>query len=128
MNASSLLMSEAVRTDSGEAESFVELDPESPWFSGHFPAKSIFPGVAMLDLAGRTLVNCESRENRRVEVTGFRRIRFKNIAFPGQRLKIKVKAFSEQGPANAAFEITRDGEVVCQGIIQARIMDRGNND
>ncbi|MFH1138607.1 MAG: hypothetical protein V1816_21230 [Pseudomonadota bacterium] len=107
-------------TSAGKLETTVELDPGSPWFSGHFPAAPIFPGVAMLDLVGRTLINHGGAEGRNVEIIGFRRIRFKNVAFPGQVLKISVKAPRGPGPANLTFEITRDREIVCQGLILAR--------
>ena len=110
-------MEEIRETPEGRAKARVMLEPDSNWFSGHFPIKPIFPGVAMLGLVEEMVKKMAKSIDRELEVRGFNRVRFKALAFPGQQLLISIPALPLDPESRLTFEITRDRDLICQGQI-----------
>ena len=108
---------------SGRVETRVRVAEACPWFSGHFPAQPILPGVALLGLVGETVRRQGQKQGRNLEIHGLNRVRFKALSFPGQDLVISVGKMPPDTEAKLAFEISRQGEQVSQGIALVRETD-----
>ena len=90
-----------------------EVLPDSPWFDGHFPENPTLPGIAQLEMAIDT-IRLVSRRN--LSVTGFRKVRFKRVIRPGEKLKvIATPRKSQEG--SYAFRILVEDELACNGVI-----------
>ncbi len=106
-------------TPEGRWESFIRFEASSEWFSGHFDECALVPGVALLALAAE-MVRTQGREQgRRLEVSGFSRVRFKQLVFPGEELYISLAAMPSRPEARLDFYITCRGDRVAQGFLKA---------
>lgn len=85
----------------------------SPWFDGHFPGEPILPGVAMLALVCDTLSAATAD---RLRLAGLRRVRFKQVVRPDDRLEIIVSP-KAGGEAAFAFRVQVADSVVCSGTL-----------
>jgi hypothetical protein len=67
------------------------------------------------------MVKRQGREQgRRLEVSGFSRVRFKQVVFPDEELCISVAAMPSGPEAKLDFHITCRGNTVAQGLLKAR--------
>jgi len=82
------------------------VDPGSPVFSGHFPAKPIFPGVLLIEAVAQTAgvmlgsAASQGSEKNRAEVAllaAVNRFKFFKPVTPGQELRIETKKLTEAG-------------------------------
>ena len=106
-------------TPEGCWESVVRFEPSSEWFSGHFDECALLPGVALLALAAEMVKRQGGEQGRRLEVSGFSRVRFKQLAFPDEELHISVAAMPSRPEAKLDFHITCRGNAVAQGLLKA---------
>lgn len=106
-------------TPEGRWESTVRFEPSSEWFSGHFDECALVPGVALLALAAEVVKRQGREQGRRLEVSGFSRVRFKQLAFPDEELHISVAAMPSGPEAKLDFHITCRGDTVAQGLLKA---------
>ena len=90
-----------------------EVNPDSPWFSGHFPSEPILPGIAQLEMALDAIkrLNQES-----LRISGVKRVRFKQVIRPDDKLKIAV-APHKKDALSYFFRIMVNGELVSNGIL-----------
>jgi 3-hydroxymyristoyl/3-hydroxydecanoyl-(acyl carrier protein) dehydratase len=100
-------------------ESTVRFEASSEWFSGHFDECPLLPGIALLALAAETVKRQGREQGRRLEVSGFSKVRFKQLVFPDEELHISVAAMPSGPEANLDFHITCRGETVVQGLLKA---------
>ncbi len=107
-------------TAEGRWESMVRFEPSSEWFSGHFDECPLVPGVALLALAAEMVKRQGLEQGRRIEVSGFSRVRFKQLVFPDEELQISVAAMPLGPEAKLDFHITCRGDTVAQGLLKAR--------
>ena len=85
----------------------------SPWYSGHFPGEPILPGIAQIVMVKETI---QQAEDRRVEIAGLKRVRFKQVIQPGDEITIRVRP--REGDQDVySFQVTVDGEIACSGIL-----------
>lgn len=87
---------------------------DSPWFSGHFRNDPILPGIAQLAMVSEAVSRMLGSD---VRADGFKRVRFRQIVRPDDRLRI------EATPVKAgkySFNITVGEDVVCSGILITR--------
>lgn len=96
-----------------------KLTGEEDFFRGHFPGSPVFPGVLMCEAVFQTgallmaLKGQSAGGAKKALVTRIQNAKFKNMALPGDELRITVD-FVEM-LANAAFmkgKITADGKTV----------------
>jgi 3-hydroxymyristoyl/3-hydroxydecanoyl-(acyl carrier protein) dehydratase len=99
------------RSADGSLCAWARVAVQSPWFRGHFPAAPILPGIAQIALAERTL---RAGADRQVRVTGVRRVRFKRVVHPEERIDIRVAA-PHSGAGEVAFTERVGPAVVCTG-------------
>ena len=106
-------------TPEGRWESIGRFEPSSEWFSGHFDECALVPGVALLALAAEMVKRQGREQGRRLEVSGFSRVRFKQLVFPDEELHISVAAMPSGPEAKLDFHITCRGDTVAQGLLKA---------
>jgi 3-hydroxyacyl-[acyl-carrier-protein] dehydratase len=99
-----------------------EVLPDSPWFGGHFPENPILPGIAQLEMA-IDAIRLVGKRN--LSVTGFRKVRFKRVIRPGEKLKvIATPRKSQEG--SYAFRILVEDELACNGVLFVKDPDAEN--
>ena len=115
-------------TPEGRWESALQFGPSSEWFSGHFDECPIVPGVALIALAAEMVKRQGREQGRRLEVSGFSRVRFKQLVSPDDELNVSIAAMPSGPEAELDFYITCRGDTVAQGLLKAReevSVDRG---
>ncbi len=100
-----LVVSRAVRAD-------------APWCVGHFPGEPILPGVLQIEAMAQAVAAWVG-EDRRVELIGMDRVRFRRAVRPGDELVVSVVQTSERGPQQL-FKGTAsvDGQPSCQATLR----------
>ena len=106
-------------TPEGRWESGAQLGPSSEWFSGHFDAYPLVPGVALLALAAETVRRQGLEQGRPLEISGFSGVRFRRLVFPGEELLISVGAMPPGSEAKLDFHVTCQGNTVVHGVLKA---------
>lgn len=90
-----------------------EVPPDSPWFDGHFPEDPTLPGIAQLEMAMDTI---RLTEKRNISIEKFRKVRFKRVIRPGEKLKIVVTPKKIEN-GSYAFRILVKNELACNGVL-----------
>lgn len=106
-------------TPEGRWESTVRFEASSEWFSGHFDECSLVPGIALLAVVAEMVKRQGREKGRCLEVSGFSKVRFKQLVFPDEELYISVAAILSGSEANLDFHITCRGKTVAQGLLKA---------
>jgi 3-hydroxyacyl-[acyl-carrier-protein] dehydratase len=97
------------------------VDPESPAFDGHFPARPILPGIflieAMAQTAGVMLGSLAKPEAGGVSLlAAVNRFKFLKPVLPGQELRIETTKLTDAGSmAYIEGTISVDGATVARG-------------
>ena len=99
-----------------------EVLPDSPWFDGHFPENPTLPGIAQLEMAVDA-IRLASKQN--LSVTGFRKVRFKRVIRPGEKLKVIATPRKSQ-KGSYAFRILVEDELACNGVLFVKDPDAEN--
>jgi len=107
-------------TPGGRWESTVRFEPSSEWFSGHFDECPLVPGVALLALAAEMVRRQGREQGRPLKVSGFSKVRFKQLVSPDEELHVSVAAMPSGPEAKLDFHITCRGDTVAQGLLKAR--------
>jgi len=100
-------------SDSGAFLAKAKIQPDSPWFSGHFPGDPILPGIAQLLMVSDVI---RLAMGRNVNISGVRKVRFRQIIRPDDPLKILVTPVRED-PPTYSFKILMKEEIACSGVI-----------
>ena len=93
-----------------EVTAKVTTDPQSPWFSGHFPDDPILPGVAQLQMVTASIAKVLRQEFVLQQVA---RIKFRKLIRPGDVLDIHAWAGKKEN--HYSFHITSKRQEVCSG-------------
>jgi 3-hydroxymyristoyl/3-hydroxydecanoyl-(acyl carrier protein) dehydratase len=78
----------------------------------------VVPGVALLAFVAETVRRQGERQGRSLGVTGFFRVRFRRMAFPGESLQVSVDPMISGSEAELLFFVTCGGESVVQGVVK----------
>ncbi len=89
------------------------VPPDSPWFDGHFPEDPTLPGIAQLEMAMDAI---RLAEKRNLSVKRFRKVRFKRVIRPGEKLKVVVTP-KNSIEGSYAFRILVENELACNGVL-----------
>jgi 3-hydroxyacyl-[acyl-carrier-protein] dehydratase len=85
----------------GTIKGYKNITANEPVFTGHFPERSIFPGVliieAMAQLGAVYMLKKVPEENRMAYFAGIDRARFKRVVIPGDRLDFELRLLRERG-------------------------------
>ena len=86
----------------------------SPWFSGHFPGFPILPGIAQIYLAFTAVQEIEMRKGRQVVLDEIKRVRFKRMITPDERIDLAV-APDPRDENRYVFNISVENELASSG-------------
>ena len=109
------------QSDFHEISATCEIDPDSPWFSGHFPGEPILPGIAQLGIVLETI---EQSMKQKLVVSDVSRVRFKQIIRAGDLLRIVITPV-EKKPGSYSFRIMVEEELACSGNMTVHIIPQG---
>jgi acyl dehydratase len=76
------------------------------------------PAVSMLSLVGETVRRQGRKGGRKLEVSGFYKVRIKRVVFPGEDLRVSVGTMPPDSQADLHFEVTSRGSTVAKGILR----------
>lgn len=105
-----------------------------PCFMGHFPGKSIMPGVLIVEALAQTsaiLVSKSSGEDARDKLVYFMSIdkaKFRKPVVPGDNMELKVKVAQRRSRGVWKFDgvAVVDGNVVTEASFTAMMVDRAD--
>ena len=118
-------LKEITRSAENEISADIHVPQDSPWFDGHFPADPILPGVAQI---GLVLDVISKAHNQDLKASSVRRVRFKRIIRPDDKLKIMAVPLKQENDSYS-FRIMIQDEVVCSGVMTVEdLEDRSKND
>ena len=106
-------LNKVTRSAEHEISADIHVPSDSPWFDGHFPGAPILPGVAQV---GMVFDAVRKVHNQELTVSSVRRVRFKGIIRPDDRLKI-IAAPLKQEADSYSFRILVQDEMVCSGVM-----------
>ncbi len=101
------------QSDVNEISADIQVLPNSPWFCGHFPGKPILPGIAQL---GMVFDAINQTYNQNLIISGFRRVRFKQIVRPNDLLRVIARPLKREA-WSYSFRIMVEDELVCSGVM-----------
>ena len=104
------------RSEANEISADIHVPPDSPWFDGHFPREPILPGVAQI---GMVFDAIRKAHNQDLKISSLRRVRFKRIIRPDDRLKIHAAPMKQEA-GSYSFRILFQNEVVCSGMMTVK--------
>ena len=100
-------------TPEGHITAEAVFTSDSPWFRGHFPGEPILPGIAQLALVLDTI---RSVGGHHFQVAGMRRVRFRQVVKPHDRLIVTVVPPGADRPGYR-FRLSAPGGAVCSGTL-----------
>lgn len=107
------MLKEINRSKENEISTDIHIPSDSPWFDGHFPGEPILPGVAQI---GMVFDAIRKAHNQDLIISGVRRVRFKRMIRPDDRLKIIATPLKKEMDAYS-FRILIQDETVCSGVM-----------
>jgi len=107
------VLKNVTRSDKNEIKADIHVPSDSPWFSGHFPGDPILPGVAQIGMVKDVIRQARGQD---LNVSGVRRVRFKQIIRPDDKLKLIAAPLKENTGAYS-FRILVENEAVCSGVL-----------
>ena len=111
---------QGINPRTGLMETRVCFNPESEWLDGHFPGKPVVPGAALLTAVHETAASLMKGADEGLQEFHFNKVKFKQMVLPEQELSISLTRVGDVvGKFN--FDILRDGESVCSGVISFKI-------
>jgi len=78
----------------------------------------VVPGVAALAFVAETVRRQGERQGRTLEMSGFFKVRFRRVIFPGERLGVSVESMPPGPEADLQFHVTCDGESAAEGTLK----------
>ena len=107
------LLSDLSTAPDGTLKARVRIPDSSAWFSGHFPARPVLPGIAHLAMVMDVLRKSHGSQ---LSITGVKRLRFRQAVGPNDELWVTVhKAQSAPDSTTYTFQTTRDTQTACTG-------------
>jgi 3-hydroxymyristoyl/3-hydroxydecanoyl-(acyl carrier protein) dehydratase len=102
-----------------KAEVFIPDD--SLWFSGHFPQEPILPGVAIILMVWRAIVQGTGKQSKEIMLDALKRVRFTQPVRPGERVSVHINCGGSGDKTSYTFKVLSRGNVICSGLIAASI-------
>ncbi len=87
-------------------------------FLGHFPEKSVMPGVLILEALAQTgacaILSMEDNNGKIAYFGGVKNCRFKRVVVPGDVIELECEIISQRGPVGFGKATAKvDGEIAC---------------
>jgi 3-hydroxyacyl-[acyl-carrier-protein] dehydratase len=101
------------RPAADEVVAEVEVNADSPWFSGHFQGNPILPGVAQLEMVFDTI---QEFGHKACRVSEIKKVRFKQMIRPNDTMRI-ITRLRERSPTSYSFRVMVKGQLACSGLL-----------
>lgn len=99
------------------------IPEDSDWFCGHFPGNPVLPAIAQIGLAADALLHYVEGP---VRVTGFRRVRFKQLIRPDDPITVHVEPDPKR-PGLYSFRLMVGDDPACTGLMTVQTGDNTEN-
>lgn len=116
-----LLVDRVLEVEEGRILSLKNVTVNEEFFNGHFPGKSLMPGVLQVEAMAQSgcimLMNghIDDVENTLIVFTGINKAKFRKSVVPGDQLKMEVKLVNQRRNFVTMEGVaTVDDEVVCE--------------
>ena len=115
-----LLVDRVLEVEEGRILSLKNVSANEEFFNGHFPGKSLMPGVLQVEAMAQSgcimlMQHIEDVENTLIVFTGINRAKFRKSVVPGDQLKMEVKLVNQRRNFVTMEGVaTVDDEVVCE--------------
>lgn len=110
----------------GTIKGYKNITANESVFMGHFPERSVFPGVliieAMAQLGAAFMLRKFPREKRMAFFAGIDKARFKRVIIPGDRLDFELKLLRQRG--NFAVVEARafvEGQLAAEAVLMSSL-------
>lgn len=116
-----LWIDEIVELEPGErCVALKQVDPEEPFFAGHFPAQAVLPGIFLIEAVAQTsgvmLGSASSKTSGVAKLAAVNRFKFLKVVEPGAKLRIETRKLTEAGSMACVEGTVRVGnEIVARG-------------
>jgi 3-hydroxymyristoyl/3-hydroxydecanoyl-(acyl carrier protein) dehydratase len=105
-------------------EALADVPADSPWFSGHFPGEPILPGIALVYIAQRAIIQDALAKGEQVLLHALKRVRFTQPVRPGETLSLNITGEEAGEDILFYFKVTNKENIVCSGAIVAKKMNK----
>ena len=107
---------------------YKNITANEEFFNGHFPQKSIMPGVLLIEvmgqLSGILFLSQPEYKGKTPIFLGIDKVRFRRQVVPGDRLDISAKVLKLRGlTGKMEAKITIDGELATSGELLFQLID-----
>lgn len=117
-----LLVDQIIEINNTKIVGLKAVSVNEPFFSGHFPAKSVMPGALIVEACAQVgavlLLSKEENKGKLAYFAGINKVRFKRQVIPGNTLRMEVELTSlKMNIGIASIKVSCEGNVVCFGEI-----------
>jgi 3-hydroxyacyl-[acyl-carrier-protein] dehydratase len=115
-----LLVDRIDELESGKrAVGYKAVTYNEPFFTGHFPAEPVMPGVliceALAQVGAVALLSCEEYKGKLALFGGINKARFRNKVVPGDMLRLETEIIKMKGPVGVGKATAScDGKVCAE--------------
>ncbi len=125
-----LLVDRILATEPNRVVGLKNVTINEPFFAGHFPGHPIMPGVLIVEAMAQTggILLMETVEDPASQVVYFMsldEVKFRRPVVPGDQLRFEVQVLQHRGrTCRMRGEAFVDGNLVCEAVMMARVVDR----
>lgn len=124
-----LLIDRILEIDNERATGVKNVTANEPFFQGHFPGRSVMPGVliieAMAQVAGLVALRRANRAGGLAFLAGLENFRFREPVVPGDQLVVETKIIKERARLSIAEAVAKvKDKIVCEGTIMFVILEK----
>ena len=107
---------------------YKNISNDEYYFQGHFPEKPIMPGVLIVEALAQAgafaVLSEEENKGKNVLFAGIKNMKFKQIVFPGDKLKLEVKIIKRKGTIGIGEALaTVNEKIVAKGELTFAIVE-----
>ncbi len=124
-----LLVDRLLELEEGKRAVAIKNVSADEWFfQGHFPAKTVMPGVLIVEALAQTAAIALRKGVDQAGKTplfgGIERMRFRRPVTPGDQLQLEFTLDKMRGPVGrGTVKATVDGKVAAEGVISFALVD-----
>lgn len=107
---------------------YKNISNDEYYLQGHFPEKPIMPGVLIVEALAQAgafaVLSEEENKGKNVLFAGIKNMKFKQIVFPGDKLKLEVKIIKRKGTIGIGEALaTVNEKIVAKGELTFAIVE-----
>jgi 3-hydroxyacyl-[acyl-carrier-protein] dehydratase len=123
-----LLVDRIVEMDDRRVVGIKNVTANEPFFQGHFPQKSVMPGVLMIEAiaqtAGVLMLSKDGRPGRLAYLVAVNEARFRKLVVPGDQLRLEAEILKVKAKVGILRGVAKVGQdVACEAEIMFTFAD-----